>query len=163
MGREESRNLVLAGTITRPNRSAYDTFIIDAGKDLGVAKGQRVLTGGNILIGTIKDSYGHTSLVSLYSSYGNVFDAKIEPTTLTEKNKNIIIKVSGQGGGSFEATVPGALDIIIGDRIVVPSLGHILIGYVEKVLIDPRDPFVKILINSAVPLNSITEVQVEVK
>ena len=77
--------------------------------------------------------------------------------------KNIVLKVSGQGGGSFEAALPAALVVNVGDAVMAPTLERTVIGYVEKILTDPRDPFVKILINSVVSLSSITEVQVEIK
>lgn len=167
-GRKEKPNLVLAGILTRPNRSPYDTFIIDAGKDLGIGKGQRVFAYGNILIGTVKESYGHTSLVELFSSPGNVFEAKIGLSATTSAaqagdEKNIVLKVSGHGGGSFEAALPAALVVNVGDAVMAPTLERTVIGYVEKILTDPRDPFVKILINSVVSLSSITEVEVEIK
>lgn len=156
-GRKEKQTLVLARILTRPNRTPYDTFIIDAGADLGVKKGQRVFALGNILIGTVEYSRERATLVKLFSSHGNFFDA------IVEGDKNIPLSVSGKGGGSFEAIVPKTLEIKEGEAIIVPDLSRTIIGYVEKILIDPRDPFVKILINSAIPLNSINEVQIEIK
>lgn len=156
-GRKEKQNLVLAGILTRPNRSPYDTFIIDAGTDLGIKKGQRVFALGDILIGTVEYSRDHTSLVKLFSSYGNVFEATIG------KEKGLPLSVSGMGGGSFLSAAPKTLEVKEGDPVIVPDLSLTIIGYVEKILIDPRDPFVKILISSAVPLNSINEVQIEIR
>lgn len=168
-GRKEKPNLVLAGILTRPNRSPYDTFIIDAGSDYGIKKSQRVFAYGNILIGTVKESYKHTSLVALFSSPDNVFEAKIGSSVPAPAGiqaggeKNIILKVSGRGGGSFEAAAPAALVVNVGDAVIVPTPERTVIGYVEKILTDPRDPFVRILINSVVSLSYITEVQVEIK
>lgn len=162
-GRKEKPNLLLAGILTRPNRSPYDTFVIDAGADLGIKKGQRVFALGNVLIGSVEYSRERTSLVTLFSSHGNIFEAKVERLNDKVTGGNIVLSVKGQGGGSFTAVAPKNLDIKAGDAVVMSNVSRTIIGYVEKVLVDPRDPFVKVLINSAVPLNSINEVQVEVR
>ncbi len=156
LGRKGGRALTLASVISKPNRSPYDTVIIDIGQDHNISLGSRVFVFGDILIGSVEKVYEKTALVSLFSTSGNEFETRIGEGWTP-------VIVSGRGGGSFEATVPRALGIKEGDEVIVPSLNRTVIGYVASVIADPRDPLEKVFITSPVSLYSLGEVGVEMK
>ncbi|MEK7661952.1 MAG: rod shape-determining protein MreC [Patescibacteria group bacterium] len=154
LGRKISRDITLARVIMRPSRSPYDTLLIDAGESGGIKIGSKVFANGNTLVGTVEAVYTNTALVSLFSTPGREFEARLG-------SEDISITLMGRGGGSFEAVVPRALPVSKGDSVVVPSLSRSIVGYVEAVVSDPRDPFAKIFILSPISISTLRFVEVE--
>lgn len=156
LGLKTNKNFVLAGVLIRPNRSLYDTFVVNVGASNGVSVGDKVYSLESSLIGEVKEIHGETSLISLFSTPGNVFDAIVGSGTS-------VVSIYGSGGASFFSLVPKSLKVKEGDFVVVPNLSRTTIGIVERVVSDPRDPVEKILINSSVSLQELTEVWIETK
>lgn len=152
LGRDDSRSLIFAKVILRPNRSLYDTLLIDIGEDHGVAAGARVYAGSGVLVGAVENVYAKTALVSLFSTPGREWDARLG---------NADVKLVGRGGGSFEAALPRTFPVREGEAVTVPALSRTVIGYVSGVISDARDPFERVLIQSPVSVYEIDEVQVE--
>ena len=70
LGRTDHINGTLARVTVPPNRSIYDTIIIDIGSDEGITVGQDVFAFGSVALGTISDVSDSSSTVSLYSASG---------------------------------------------------------------------------------------------
>ena len=143
LGRSTLLHPLLATILKKPPFSAYDTFILDAGSDYNVKKGDRVYTLGDIPIGEIAEVIGNTSKVLLYSSSGQKFTvlmgtSKIEATAM------------GKGGGYFEASLPRDTKIVAGDTVLVPSLTNSFVGTVEAIASEPSEPFSKVLFRQPV-------------
>ncbi|OGZ03749.1 MAG: hypothetical protein A2648_02225 [Candidatus Lloydbacteria bacterium RIFCSPHIGHO2_01_FULL_41_20] len=153
-GRSGNKQLILAQVVARPNRSPYDTLIIDIGENLGIQSGNHVFANGDTLLGTVEKVYANTSIVSLFSTPGREFDARIGESYTS-------IKLIGRGGGSFEATLSKAIPIKEGDAVIAPTLERSILGYVTKVVEDPRDPFVEILVEAPVSFQSLRFVEIE--
>ena len=153
-GRKGGRHLLLAQVLTRPSRSPYDTLVIDAGENLGVRSGSRVFANGDTLLGTVEKVYTDTSLVSLFSTPGQEFDARVGVNDTS-------VKLIGRGGGSFEGVLPKAIPVIEGDAVTAPALKRSILGYVVKVTEDPRDPFMEILVEAPVSFQSLRFVEIE--
>ncbi|MEK7582018.1 MAG: rod shape-determining protein MreC [Patescibacteria group bacterium] len=154
LDRKGKRQLLLAQVLTRPSRSPYDTLIVDAGVKLGVRPGSRVFANGNTLLGTVEKVYADTSLVSLFSTPRREFDARVGVNDTS-------IKLIGRGGGSFEGVLPKAIPVIEGDAVTAPALEHSVLGYVEKIIEDARDPFMVILVSAPVSFQSLRFVEIE--
>jgi len=154
LGRKKSADLIIARVMLRPNRSPYDTLLVDAGENAGVRTGSNVFALGDTLIGTVEAVYKDASLVSLFSTPGREFEARLG-------GEDISIKLTGRGGGSFEAVIPRAVLVSQGDSVVIPSLSRSVIGYVEATVSDPRDPFVKLFILSPVSFSTLRFVEIE--
>lgn len=156
LNRNDGRKIVLGEILVRPNHSPYDTFIVDIGKAFGVEEGAEVYDQSGILIGKVEEVYGETSRVGLFSNPDNKIQVFIG-------EGNPAIEVTGRGGGNFDAVIPNSLNVKEGDVVVAPSLSHTVIGYVGKIITDPRNPFVEVLIQSRVNLSTIREVGISIK
>ena len=66
----EENKLVLAAILAKPNRSPYDTLLIDLGARAGVEKGDMVYAYGNMPIGRVASVTDDTSKAVLFSSPG---------------------------------------------------------------------------------------------
>jgi len=139
-----SNNRVLTAVLVRPPLAPYDEMIIDAGADQGIAVGAKVYAPGNILIGTTTDVLGETSKVTLLSSSGLTYPVIIG-------GSHISATAIGRGGGQYEAQVPQATVIAVGDLVSDSSLSDGTFGKVTAILNNPTDPFETVLFS--VPIN----------
>jgi cell shape-determining protein MreC len=105
---------VLASVLQRPPWTAYDTLLIDAGADHGIAAGALVSAGGQGLIGRVSEVYDTSARVELFSAPGVSYQALL--------NGVLPIAVEGQGGGSLRAEVPAGTQVKAGDTVAFPGL-----------------------------------------
>lgn len=153
LGRTGSEKLLLSAILAKPNRSPYDTLILDIGEKNNVYPGATVLAYGNIIIGKISEVSDHTSKAVLFSSPGEEYDGLV-------LGKNTPIKLSGRGGGNFISELPRAVPIAEGDQVYSVGLSPYLLGTVQNISSDPRDPFQTILIKSPVNVTELRFVEV---
>lgn len=153
LGRKGERNLVLASILSKPNRSPYDTLIVDTGEESGIFIGQKVYVEST-LIGYVAEVYGASSKIILYSSPGESFDVFVG-------EGQIQAKATGRGGGNFEITLPRETAVPVGSEIALPGIKPVVLGYVEHIISDPRDPFQRILIRGPVNIQELKWVQIE--
>lgn len=135
---------ILGRIIVKPNQSLYDTLIIDAGTASGIRVGARVFARGAVAIGTIIEATANTATVSLFTTGG-------QKTQAVLVGKDIFLDLIGRGGGTFEATLPRDIKVEKGTEIVLPE-GSSVVAISEDSIVDPRDPFQKILFRSPVNL-----------
>ena len=167
LSRVESREvegLVLGVILSKPNRSPYDTLVIDVGKNRpaqtdenrggGIKEGDLVFAEGNILIGQIEEVFRKSSKVSLFSTPGEKLDVVIS-------GSDMYTTLTGRGGGNFEMTLPRDIEIEENTAVLFPSINSYLVARVEKINYDPRDPFQKILLISPVNIQHLKFVQVK--
>lgn len=145
---------VLGNILTKPNRSIYDTLILDIGKGDNVKTGQMVFAYGEIPIGKITEVYDKTSLVTLFSSPGIKTEGFIN-------NINASVELLGRGGGNFETVIPLDLTIENGTTIYLPGFSSRVIAKVIDTISSPSDPFKKIILNSPVNIESLKWVQIK--
>ena len=155
LGRRDGKNLTLAVILVKPNKSPYDTMIVDIGRDSDVSLGQRVFAYGNILIGVVAEVYANTSLVKLFSTPKETIDVILG-------DKNAYVQAIGRGGGNFEMTMPKDFILQKGDQVVLPGINSLLLAVVEKIISDPRNPFAKALLSSPVNIQELKFVEVEI-
>jgi len=154
LGRKDVKaDMVLAAILGKPNQSLYNMLIIDAGLKEGVKVGDVVFALGNMPIGTIAETYSSSSKVILFSNPG-------EKTQVVVGDKNIFMEIVGRGGGNFEMVVPRDLTLVKGDQVVLPGLTPYVVGIVETIISDPRDPFIKALLASPVNVQELKFVEV---
>ena len=157
LGRKnENRHIILAGILSKPNQSPYDTLIIDIGARQGLQKGNVVFALGNVPIGTIAEAYSNSSKVVLFSNAG-------EKTQAVVSGKDVFVEIVGRGGGNFEMVMPLDFTLTKGDQIVLPGVTPYVLGIVEIIISDPRDPFIKALLVSPVNAQGLKFVEVELK
>lgn len=135
---------ILAPVLVRPGMGIYNELIIDGGKDMSFAVGDKVYATGDILIGSISGVLGETSKISLLSSPGNILNVLIGPS-------NISATAIGRGGGQYYAELPRTVKVSTGDFVIIPSIDDKPFGIVSVVESDPAQSFETILF--APPIN----------
>lgn len=153
LGRKSNTSFVLGVVLTKPNRSPYDTIIVDIGADTGIAVDDQVFVFGNILVGKVVEVYPHSAKVSFFSTPGTKITGRISGSAID-------VELIGRGGGNFETTIPRDVAVTEGTPIVFPSLTPYVIGTIAKNLSDSRDPFAKLLIISPVNIQESQFVEV---
>jgi len=149
-----ANNFILANILTKPNRSLYDTIIVDTGKKDGVTEGALVYAYGEIPIGRTSEVYDNTSLVTLYSSPGQKTEGIIDGVLSS-------VELVGRGGGNFETIVPVELTLQNGSIIYIPGFSAKVLAVVKSVISDPSDPFKKVILSSPVNIESLKWVQIK--
>lgn len=152
--KQEKANMILAAILAKPNRSLYDTLVIDIGTKNGIQVGQRVFGLGNIPIGRVTETYLASSKVVLYSSPG-------EKTEVIIGGKDTFMQIVGRGGGNFEMILPRDFVLEKGTTVSLPGLTSYTIGIVQTIISDPRDSFQKALLSSPVNIFELKFVEVE--
>ncbi|MCC7160684.1 rod shape-determining protein MreC [Candidatus Nomurabacteria bacterium] len=152
--KDEKIPMVLSAILSKPNKSFYDTLVVDIGVNKGVEVGDIIFAFGNIPIGKISEVYGSSSKVVLFSS-------PEEETQGIISGKNISMDLVGRGGGNFEMILPRDLVLQKGDQVTMPGINPYLLAVVETIISDPRDPFIKALLVSPVNIQSLKFVEVQ--
>lgn len=145
--------IVMARILARPNQSLYDTLVIDVGSNDGIVVGQKVFGKGNLPIGLVSEVDIKNSKVKLFSTAG-------EKTKAVIIGNDIIVDLVGQGGGTFETTLPRDILVEKGTNVATLDDG-LTVAIMEESLADSRDPFQRILFRSPVNLFELRFVSVE--
>ena len=154
LGRKnEKTNLILSAILAKPDRSAYDTVVIDAGEKKGIEIQDMVYALGNVPIGRVSLVYDDSAKVTLFSNPG-------EKTPVVAAG-DIFMEVVGRGGGNFEMTIPANFRLIKGDQVSLPGLNSPVLAVVETIISDPRDSSAKALLVSPVNIQELKFVEVK--
>jgi cell shape-determining protein MreC len=155
-------NLILGSILSKPNRSPYDTLVIDIGTNYGILIGQKVFALGNIPIGKIGAVYSNSAEVTLYSSPGEKTDVVVPlGHSLTGEAGNVYMQLVGRGGGNFEMILPRDFVLTKGAEVVLPGISSEVVGVVQTILSDPRDSYQKALLVSPVNIFQLKSVEIE--
>lgn len=155
LGRKNEKTaMILAAILSKPNKSIYDTLLIDAGIKEGVKVGDTVFALGDVPVGRVDIVYDNSSKVVLFSNSG-------ETTQATISNKNVFMDLVGRGGGNFEMILPRDFVLQKGDQALMPGSNAYVLAIAETVISDPRDPFTKALLRSPVNIQELKFVEVK--
>lgn len=153
IGRQkEEHSFVLATILSKPNQTAYDTVVVDAGEREGVKTGNLVFAMGDIPIGKVGATTPSTATIILFSS--------AEERTLSLLPNSVSYELIGRGGGNFEMILPRDVTLEAGDQAILPGIYPYVVATVETIISDPRDSFTKALLVSPVNIQSLKFVQV---
>lgn len=155
LGRKsEEQNLIVGAILAKPNRTPYDTLVIDVGNKHGITKGALVFAYGNIPIGRIQDVFSQTSRVTLFSAAGQI-------TPIVLADSNVAGDLVGRGGGNFELILQRDIAIVENDVVYMPGFVIEPVAIVGSIISDLRDPFQKVLLTSPVNIQHLNLVEVE--
>ncbi len=149
----KEKDIVLGVVVSKPNKSVYDTLIIDVGNNYGIQKGDKVIAYGDVVIGFIEDVYDLSAKVILYSHGKEVNSAIIGID-------NIPVEVIGRGGGNFEAKLPRDANVVVGDIVSIPDIDIKILGTVEYIQKEANDPFQVVFIKSPVNIYELKFVEI---
>ncbi|TSC77659.1 MAG: Uncharacterized protein G01um101424_282 [Parcubacteria group bacterium Gr01-1014_24] len=166
--KKEQTNFILSAILSKPNQSLYDTLIIDVGTNGGVKIGNIIFALGNVPIGRVSDVYQSSSKIILFSNAGEKTQVVIAPKDTRPNDRSrpvgqVFIEIVGRGGGNFEMALPRDFTLSKGDQIVLPGINPYVLGTVQTIISDPRDPFVKALLVSPVNIQELKFVEVELQ
>ena len=120
---------ILAGVVARPPESPYDTLVLAAGTNVGVALGQEALGEGGVPVGVVSAVSADFSRVTLFSAPGMVTHGWV--------GANTPLAIKGAGAGAMTASLSRAADIVVGDAVSAPGPGMLPIGSVVRIDSDP--------------------------
>jgi cell shape-determining protein MreC len=152
--KKDERKMVLSAILAKPNQSAYDTLVIDAGENEGIKAGNTVFALGDIPIGRVGEVMPDNSKIILFSSAG-------EKTQAIIGGNNVFYELTGRGGGNFEMILPRDITVQAGEQAVMPGIYPYVLAKAETTISDPRDPFTKALFVSPVNIQELRFVEIE--
>lgn len=132
--RDKNSRSILSGVLSKPNRTPYDTFILDAGQNDGVSQGDVVIAYGSIALGTITEVFARSSRAELFSAPDNEVAVLVGPDSITTTAR-------GRGAGNFTARLPRGAGIEPGMSVVFPGITPRLVASVGDVQTKPSDSF----------------------
>lgn len=151
--RKDNRDFILSNILVKPNRSLYDTLIIDIGENMGLKIGAKVYAYGYVPIGYVGEVYTNTSKVILYSTSKEKVDVLVSVSGTS-------LEAVGRGSGNFEMILPRDFEISVNEVVYLPGTSQTL-AYVSEIISDPRDSFKKALLQSPINIFDLRFVEVE--
>ena len=145
----------IAAVFARPNTTPYDTLIIDVGEQ-DVAVGDDILVGESILIGQVREVFGSTAHVQLFSSPG------VE-TEVTLPESEVVTIATGLGGGNFTLRIPSDILVSEHDPVTFGGLESRILGFVHATEITPGDLFQTVLFRTPANLSTLRWVVVDAR
>lgn len=146
LNRKQERNYILAAVLFRPPQIFYDSLVIDAGREQGLAPGMAVTAYGDILLGYVGDVSSSVSKVKLISSFN-------EETNAVFQDSGLSVVALGQGGENFEINLPRSAEVKVGEKITSSEINPLLIGVVERIEKNDASPFQTIFFRPPLNLN----------
>ena len=155
LGRKnENSNFILAAVLAKPNRSLYDTLLIDIGSKDEIFIGDLVFALGNVPIGRVAEVFEKSSKVILFST-------SKEKTEVVISGRDSFMEIIGRGGGNFEMILPRDFVLEEKTEVVLPGMKAQVVAISEGVISDPRDAFKKVLFKSPVNIQELKFVQIQ--
>jgi cell shape-determining protein MreC len=137
---------IIAGVLSKPPQSPYDTFIIDANENSGVSVGDKVYASDSIILGYITTVSSKTSTVKLFSSG----DQKQEAIS-SRTGASFVLE--GSGGSNFQVEVPKEADILWGDIFLYPGINSSVLATVYFVDSSSQSSFKRVYLR--IPTNAL--------
>lgn len=144
---------IIAGVVSRPPETPYDSLLLSSGKKIGVTLGQEVFGMGGVPIGVISSVTDDFSRAILFSSPNMTVHGWIG------LHANEPLTILGSGGGTMTAILSRSVGVAVGDTVYAPGPGALPIGVVTRVDSDPSAPGVTLRIQPALNPFSITWVE----
>ncbi len=111
--------------------TVYDTLLISKGFNDGITEGMIVYTDGYFPIGKVDEVHTTNSRVALLSRGGNEIEGYIPGSA-------VVIRLTGNGGGDFIATLPKPVPVAIGDSLYMKENPEMKIGTVVAIDNEPQ-------------------------
>jgi len=154
LGRKsDGEKIILARVIGVPNRTPYDTLLLDGGSAEGVMVGDKVVYYSSVALGEVVEVYNHSSRVRLYTTPGVT-----TPAVLSSNSQSV--DLIGRGGGNFEIELPRDFEISENETVILPGLHSYTISTLLRSISDPRDPFKRVVLKSPVTIGALDWVEI---
>lgn len=154
-GRPVKEGRILAAVLAAPPLSPYDTFVLDAGSQDGVAAGDSV-AAGSVVMGRIVQVFPRASLAQLFSTAG----VKTSVFILHDK-ASVPAEAEGAGGGTFIVRLPKEVPVSEGDSVTLPGLQSVLFARVQTIEGGAAQSFQTIYFRNPVSVGGLRFVEVK--
>ena len=144
---------IVAGVISRPPFTPYDTIIIDRGENDGIVEHAPVYHGAGTAIGYVRTVFKQSALITLFSSPDVA-------STVYLFGPNLFTTAYGEGGGIVRLSIPQGIMLEKGDAVILPSLDTGVLGTIDEIQSIPTEPEQHAYVTLNVPLQSIRLVSV---
>ncbi len=115
---------ITARVVSSYHASPYGTFLVSAGANDAIAKGDLVLSETGYVVARVADvGETHTLVKSVFQNGSNI-DVVVG---------NAAVTATGQGNGNARVDVPRGINVQVGDTVTAPTLGGHPVGIVGKV------------------------------
>ena len=141
-----------AEVLARSPLTTSGTLIINRGERDGVTPGDTVVAYNNILIGYVAEVFDTTSRVTLYTHN------TIETQAIFYPEEESITLI-GHGGG-YKTELPRETEAEVGSIAYSQGEPGRVMGIVQKIVFDPRDPFKQVYLSLPISLNHVQVVGV---
>lgn len=131
---------IVAGVLSRPPESPYDTLVVNGGTKNGVTLGMEAFGAGGTPLGVVTAVTTSFARITLFSAPGQQVSGWVG------KNR-APLTLKGLGAGAFTATVSRAANAVVGDGVYLPGPGALLVGTVTALETDPASPGVTLVIH----------------
>ncbi len=157
---------IIAGVVASPPESPYDTLVLSAGSNDGVALGMEAFAipndgqgDGGVPLGVVSAVFADFSRVTLFSAPDVTVNGWVGKKNLpAQAGLPLIIK--GTGGGTMSASIARSANIAVGDTVFAPGPGMLPIGKIVRIDNDPLSTSVILRIMPTLNLFSIAWVVV---
>lgn len=153
LGASTSTPQVVAGVISRPPYTPYDTLILDKGATDGIVALAPVFYGSRMALGYVSAVYPHTAVVTLFSSPG------VESTVYVF-GPNVFTTAFGEGAGVVRLSIPQGIAAERGNLVALPSLESGILGTIDDIQSTPTEPEQRAYVTLSLSLQSIRLVSV---
>ena len=134
-----------ARIISHGKVGALDTVVLNQGLESGLDIGDEVTTHGYVSLGSISEVYDTSARVMLYSNTQNSRKDVLFP-------HDVVLTAHGYGNGTFIIESPREVEAAVGDVFYDLDESRSIIGIVQAIEFDPRDPFKKVYLSHPVSL-----------
>lgn len=146
---ERGNRGIIAGVLSRPPVSPYDTLVLSSGEKDGVAVGQEAFGDGGVPLGMVSSVLADFSRVTLFSAPNMSMHGWVG-------RSNIPLEIFGAGAGALRASLARSAGVALGDAVFAPGPGALPIGSVIRIDSDPSSPSMTLFIQSALNPFSVT-------
>jgi cell shape-determining protein MreC len=154
MRESTARERIVAGVLSVPNETPYDTIVLDKGERDGVKKDALAFSETGRPLGTIVEVRYTTSLVMLFTTPGT-------ESMVYSPRERVFARAIGLGAGSLMVQMPHGSTVAPGDPFIMPTISGELIGTVARTWSDPAEPGVLAAVTSSSSLRSLRFVSVD--
>jgi cell shape-determining protein MreC len=148
----EGREGITAPIMSSFRSSPYGTFLVGAGSKDALEVGDRVVSPGGFVVGTISFVGPNSSLVAATLAPNSQIDVQIGESATT---------VEGRGAGNGYARLPHGIEVEEGDPVVAPIFGGRPIGIVGKVITDASAGHSDVYVGLPVSIETLRYVYIE--
>ena len=154
LGYMSTSTRILSTILSDGESSPYGAIVLDRGLLSGISVNDIVYVA-NIGVGVIEQVYKNTSLLRLFSDFGQVVEVLVG-------EENIVATVHGNGSGNFFFDLPRDVVLAVGDKVMFRGGEQRMLGVVEHIDVKANDPFKRLVFRSPVDINRVRWVEVEV-